>query len=225
MVASVGVVGLLVVFVLIDPEIVVHIYPKQKLRPIDAKAHERLFVIGRIVDLDPIVVLVEIRYKVVVLVPPWEDLQIRLHPVAAKGVGNPILVVVVLNQFHAVAVGTVVDLAVVCGDKCLGIVEGIHAVGLAVKEERLGPFGRVHHPSWRVVPTFDARRSSVLILQHIGILAVAPAQVVLAVQVKAEHLVHSKRAPQNMGSRGQAIFKANGAQISQVADIAPRLVH
>ena len=181
MVASVGVVGFLVVFVLINPEIVVHVHPEQKLRPIDAKAHEGLFVVGRIVDLNSIVVLVEIRYKVVVLVPPWEDLQIRLHPVAAKGVGNPVLVVVVLNQFHAVPVGAVVDLAATCGDKCLGIVEGIHAVGLAVKKERLGPLGRVHHPSRCVGTAFDARRSSVLILQHIGILAIAPTQVVLAV--------------------------------------------
>ena len=188
-VSAIGIVGLFVVLVLIDPEIVVHIYSEQKLWPVDAKAQKGLFVVGDDIGLDQVVVLIEVGYKVVVLVPAREDLRIARLPVGANRVGEAILVVVVFDQFDdALALALVVDLARSQGDKSAGIVEGVHAVDLAKHEKRVGALGHVHHPRWCIAPSLDPRRGPVRLCKGVGVLAVIPVQIVLGVQVKPRHI-------------------------------------
>ena len=93
----VGVVGQFVVFKAINPQVVVQVDAEEEFGPIDVVAQERLLVVRDEVAQEAVVVLVEIRDKVVVLIPAGEDAWIADLPVFAHGVGKFVLVVVVLD--------------------------------------------------------------------------------------------------------------------------------
>ena len=156
MVALVGVIRLLVVFVLVSPEVVVHVNTEEEFGPIYRKAQERLFVVRDRVGAHSAVVLVDVGYEVVVLVPTRKDLAVGEGPVGAEAVWHPVLIVVVFHEVHETAVVLVVDAAVVLGDESLGVVARVHVIGFAVDEEA-GPLARqVEHIGWCVALTDNA---------------------------------------------------------------------
>ena len=56
--------------------------------------------------------------------------------------------------------------------------------------------------------------------EHVGVLPIAPTQIVLAVQVEAPQILQLDAAAKDVGRRGQAVLKADGLQIGDVLDIA-----
>ena len=61
--------------------------------------------------------------------------------------------------------------------------------------------------------------------EDVGIFAVVPIDIVLAVQVEAHHIAGRHRSAENVGRRRQPGFKADDAQIGQVLDVARCLRH
>ena len=98
MIALVGEVGAVVVFKAIDPSVVVGVNAVEELRSFDVLPQEGLFVVGDQVDHPTVVVLVVIGDEVVVLVPAGEDCWVGDQCVVAAPIGDPVLVVIVLDK-------------------------------------------------------------------------------------------------------------------------------
>ena len=99
-IAFVREVRLNVVLKAVYPGIVVGIDAEEKFRPVHVLAQEGLFVVGNQVDDAAVVVLVEVGNEIVVFIPPREDRRVSCQGVIAAPVGNAVLVVVILDEFH-----------------------------------------------------------------------------------------------------------------------------
>ena len=95
----VGIIRQFVIFKAINPAVVVHIDPKEKLGTIHVVAQKRLIVVGNGVSQRAVVVLIEVRYKVAVFIPTRIDLLVARSPVLADRIGELVLSVVVLHHF------------------------------------------------------------------------------------------------------------------------------
>ena len=136
-VGPVGVIGQIVVFKAVNPVVVVQVNAKEKFRPVRAIAEEGLLVIGDAVAQGAAVVLVKVRDKIIVLVPPGKNDIVSGPLVKAKPVGDAILVVVVVNQLVQRGTGLIVDhVPRFVNDEGRRIIIGIEAEGLTVKKER-----------------------------------------------------------------------------------------
>ena len=143
----VGIVGQLVIFEAIDPDIVIKVDAEEKLGPVDVVAQEGLVVVGDQVAQEAVVVLVEVGDEIVVLVPAGENRRVSGLPILAHGVGELVLVVVVFNEFDDVdALVFVVDKTVALGGEGTGRVSRVHAIGFAEEEPGEGDLGEIHHP-------------------------------------------------------------------------------
>ena len=190
----VGIIRQFVVFKAVDPTVVVHIDPKEKLGTIHVVAQKRLIVVGNGVGQRAVVVLIEVRYKVAVFIPTWIDLLVARSPVLADRIGELVLIVVVLHQFQYMgAFVLVIDEAGTEGGEGSRVVARIHAVGFGKDEPRVIGARQVDHPSRSRSIPFDARPSGVILLSgidgNIGVLSIGIAQVVFAVEIEAQNLI------------------------------------
>ena len=217
---AIRIIRLLVVFVLIDPKVVVHIDAKQKLGPIDVKPQKSLLVVRLGIRAHKRIVLVEVGHEVVVLIPARKDLLIAAEKVKAHVVREFVLIVVVIDQIDQAALVVVVEIPSARGDKGLGIVARVHAVKFAEGKVRGGLFRHVDHPSRCRPPAANPRKRLVGFREHVGVLPIAPTQIVLAVHVKAPQVLQLDTAAKDVGRRGQAVLKADGLQIGDVLHIA-----
>ena len=151
--------------------------------------------------------MVEVRYKVAVLIPTRIDLLVARSPVLADRIGELILIVVVLHQFQYVgAFVLVIDEAGTEGGEGPRVVARIHAVGFGKDEPRVIGARQVDHPSRSRLVSFDARPSGVVFLSGIdgdvGVLSIGIAQIVFAVEIEAQNFIQLQGASPDLGSCG-----------------------
>ena len=217
-VAVVGVIRVLVVFKAVDPKVVVHVHAKQKLRAIYVVAQERLLVVGDEVGPELVVVLVEIRDKVEVFVPPGENPQIRPELVEAQPVGDAVLVVVVVNPLVKIGrwIG-VVDVARRRGNQAGGAVVVIHAIGFGKEKVGITFLRQIDHKGIGLVRSRVVRGKGA-----VGVFAIVPTAVEFCVQIKPQYAPHRQGKPVDVVAGWQAIIEAQQPQVGAVADVACR---
>ena len=181
-VGLVGVVRQVVVFEAIDPSVVVQVDAKEEFGSINRIAQKRLFIVGNEVVDRAIVVLVKIRDKIVVLVPPRKDEPV-IGRTRADPVGILVLVVVVLDKLVEVALGIVVlNVAVGIDQKSRGRIRVVHRIDFSEKEPRMELTGEVKKPSVGLLGgnfvIFASRKQ-----RSVGILIIALVAVPLSIEV------------------------------------------
>ena len=155
MIFFVEIIGKLVVLEAIHPDVVVEIDPEEKFGPIYVVPQEWLLVIGDQIGTQVVVVLIEIRHKIVVLVPSGEDRRIHAlkQPLPVR---VPVLIVVVIHELEPPAGQTfVIELPGSIGDKDVRRVVRIHAERLREQEPGITAPGHVDHPCVRARLTRD----------------------------------------------------------------------
>ena len=131
------------------------------------------------------------------------------------------MVVVVLHELPPEETDiTVVYTAPSTGDVGERVVVRVHAVDLAEGEPGAALLTDVHHPGGGALGAVDAGGRVVGLLGGVGVLAIAPAAVVFAVEVEAEGAVDLQAGAGDMGGRRQSVVEAHGAQVGEIADIA-----
>ena len=220
-IAVVWIIRVLVVFKAVDPEVVVHVHAKQKLRAIYVVAQERLLVVGDEIWPELIVILVEIRDEVEVFVPAGKNPQIRPKLVEALPVGDAVLVVVVVNPLVIIGRGIgIVDVARGRGNQAGGAVVVIHAVGLGKEKIGIALLRQIDHIGIGLILSRVVGRK-----RAVRVFAIVPTAVEFRVQIKTQHTLHLQGKPVDVVARRQAVVEAQQPQVGAVLDVASRPLH
>ena len=98
MILLIRIIRQIVVLKPIDPPVVVHVHPKQILRPITTVSQKRLLIVRKQVSPNRVVVLVEVRDEVSVLIQTGKHHRISLPLLPSLPVGESIPIVVVVHE-------------------------------------------------------------------------------------------------------------------------------
>ena len=224
-VALVRQVGHQVVLVAVDDGVVVHVHAEEKFGRINRIAQEGFGVVGFAV-----LVLVEIRDKVVVFVEAGKDLAIPARASAqflgqrygdALGLADPIrvyvLVVVVIDELKQMPAGVaVVDVAAGVGHEGRSAVVGVQVERLAVGKKRIQRIGRGQVKGLGRFPR-GGQLAEPAVYYALEVLVgeplKAPVDHVLASQIKALEIFDVEIEADQFRGRGQAVLEAEEALV------------